>query len=103
MSPELQDILIDLSKARSSDRLAVGKAAPVRVDRKRTTNLGLPSSDDLLLFTVLAQTILSHVHNLGARFRVLELGKVHVAGTDSRHLERSDGGIHGRTFGAFYR
>tara|TARA_B100001765_G_C19420841_1_gene301040 strand:+ start:437 stop:871 length:435 start_codon:yes stop_codon:yes gene_type:complete len=99
ISSELQDILIDLPETRSSDGFTVGETTTVRVDRESAADLGLPPGDDLFLITVPAQAVLGHVHDLCARLRVLQLGKVHIGGTDSRHLEGGERRVDSWAFG----
>ena len=55
------------------------------------------------LVPVGAQTGLGHVHQLGARLGVLDLGHVDIARIDAGLLEGITGGVHGRTIRALGR
>ena len=85
-----------LAQPGRADRLAVGQAAAVGVDRQPAADLGLAGQDQLLLLAVRAQTGLGHVHQLGAGLGVLDLGDVDIAGPDAGLLERRARPRHGR-------
>ena len=92
---QLQHVLVDLAESGRADRLTVGQAAAVGVDRQSAADLGLTGEDQLLLLTVGAQPGLGHVHQLGARFGVLDLGDIDIAGSDAGLLEGLGGRLHG--------
>ena len=73
---QLEHVLVHLTKARRTDRLAVGQASTIGVDRQTAADLGLAELDHVLLGTVLAQPSLGHVHHLGATLGVLDLGEI---------------------------
>ena len=79
---QLHDDLVHLPQARRADRLAVGDAAAVGVDRQPATDLGVAGLDELGLGTVLAQPGLGQVHQLRAGLGVLHLRDVDVVGPD---------------------
>src|SRR5204863_3717309 len=93
LTAELGDDLVHLAQAGGTDRLAVGDAAAVGVDREPAADLGLTGRDQRLLLAVLAEATLREVHDLGAALGVLELGDVDVLGSDASGGEGRGGGI----------
>jgi hypothetical protein len=53
------------AQARRADGLAVGNEPTVGVDGQRPTDLGGPVSEELLLLTAGAETVIGHVDHLG--------------------------------------
>ena len=75
---QLQDAFVDLPQTRGADRLAVRQAAAVGVDGQTARNVCLTLTQQDLLLAVSAETVFSHVHDLGSGLGVLQLGNINV-------------------------
>src|SRR4051794_31019876 len=95
LAPQLQHDLVDLAQPGRADRLAVGEAAAVRVDRQPAADRGRAALDQRLLLAVLAEPGLGEVHDLGAGLGVLELRDVDVARPEAGELEGRRRGVAG--------
>ena len=91
LAAQLEHDLVHLAQPRGADRLAVGQAAAVGVDRQPPADARGAALDQRLLLAVLAQAGLGEVHDLGAGLGVLQLGDVDVLRADARLLERRRG------------
>jgi len=74
---------VHLPQSGRADRLAVGQAAAVGVDRQPTGGRGLAEVEQFLLGAVFAQAGLGHVVDLGPGVRVLQLGDLYVRRGDA--------------------
>ena len=61
---QLQHVLVDLTQTGGTDWLAIGEATAIGVNREAAVNAGRTRGNQLLLLTVLSETVFGHVHNL---------------------------------------
>src|SRR3989344_739504 len=70
---QLHCIFVYLPQPRRTDRFAAGEATAVGVDRQLAADLAPALGEPLFLVAVGAEAVFGHVHDLGARFGVLQL------------------------------
>src|SRR5580698_2624692 len=85
---QLQDQLVDLSKTRCPDRLAVGQEPAISVHWQRAVDLRSALGNQLLLLPVFTEAVLSHMDDLGSRVGVLKLDHINVFGAKASTLVR---------------
>src|SRR3954452_6448574 len=78
LAPQLQHDLVDLAQAGRADRLAVGEAAAVGVDRQAAADRGRAALDQRFLLAVPPQPGRGGVHARGTGLGVLQRGDVAV-------------------------
>ena len=100
---QLQDDLVHLPQSGRADRLAVGQAAAVGIDRQPTGGRGLAEVEQLLLGAVFAQAGLGHVVDLGPGIRVLQLRDLHVRRGNAGGREHGLGRVDARAIAGLRR
>ena len=95
VTAQLQAVFIHLAQAGGTDRLAIGNAAAVGIDRQTAVDARFTARDQILLLAMRAKAVLGHMNDFGAGIGVLQLSDIDFRGSHTGHRECLACGIDG--------